>query len=135
MDWLEEIRQRADKATPGEWGLMHFQSGTVCVALPLGRKLVSYEATPNAFHVQGASPGDLPDNEYHKQRMSDGRFIAHARQDIPNLLAALDKYREALNEIAAWYDGPVVNSMFDEPGAASMARDALSFNPKEATNA
>lgn len=35
------------------------------------------------------------------------------------------KFRKALEEIAAYYDGPVVNSSFDEPGSAQRAREAL----------
>jgi hypothetical protein len=43
-----------------------------------------------------------------------------------------DAYRDALNEVAAWYDGPEVNGGFDEPASAAVARETLSqYTPKE----
>jgi len=39
--------------------------------------------------------------------------------------SALALARDALNAIAAWRDGPVVNGSFDNPGDAQSARDAL----------
>ena len=42
------------------------------------------------------------------------------------LLAQALQLAEALNDIAAWYDGDDVDSSFDEPGSATKARDALS---------
>ena len=32
---------------------------------------------------------------------------------------------EGLNQIAAWYEGPIVNGSFDEPASARTARETL----------
>jgi hypothetical protein len=37
----------------------------------------------------------------------------------------IERLRAALNQIASWEEGPVVSGRFDEPGAASIARAAL----------
>lgn len=39
------------------------------------------------------------------------------------------EYREALDEISVWSDGPQVNGGFDEPGSAEIARKVLAKYP------
>jgi hypothetical protein len=43
----------------------------------------------------------------------------------PRLAAIVRVLVEALNEVAAWRDGPVVRGHFDSPGDAGCARTAL----------
>lgn len=40
------------------------------------------------------------------------------------------RYREALNKIASWEEGPDVTAAFDDPGSAAWARQALQEEPK-----
>src|ERR1700761_705300 len=98
-DRLKEIRERADKATKGQWEL---------------RVHPGAEANPDLygrnFHVSARTPENHPyfectpkieilsDEDYPTKR-DDAYFVAHARQDIPDLLSALDEARELLKEI------------------------------------
>lgn len=66
---LTDIKERESKATKGEWQLGSFG-------------LHSVDLTNNPTHVHLTS--------------EDMKFIAHARQDIPNLIAEVEKLREAL---------------------------------------
>ena len=45
--------------------------------------------------------------------------------------AEIARLREALDKIAAWPEGAVVQSYFDEPVAAAIARAALAGTPLE----
>lgn len=57
-------------------------------------------------------------------------LYANSLLDIPDLLQLIEKWREALNQIAAWDDGPVVTGSFDHPGPARTAREALNYKPE-----
>lgn len=80
---LEAIRRRASAATPGPW------------------------KTGNRFGngVLGSSitvlSGDLPPLELDPYRngRNDAAFIAHARQDIPALISAIDQHRDAVDKV------------------------------------
>ena len=89
-DWIKQIEERHQKATPGTGKVELYPSGTVCVALEKGRMLSQYAETPNAIHVSGASPGDLPEAEYQAQRIHDARFVSKAHSDVEALLSALN---------------------------------------------
>lgn len=54
-------------------------------------------------------------------RISDGPAYSLAA----HRLEAAGRMADALDRIAAWHDGPVVNGSFDEPGSAQTAREAL----------
>jgi len=45
--------------------------------------------------------------------------------EIDRLRAENKKMRDALNKIASWSEGAIVDKSFDEPGSAKIARDAL----------
>ena len=47
------------------------------------------------------------------------------RKVVAALRAERDKLKAALEEIASWREGEVVTSLFDEPGSAETARQAL----------
>ena len=73
--WLQEIRDRADKATPGPWEALDYSgvvTGTTCD--------VRY----------------VPENP-------DAQFIAHARTDVPRLIALVGEMAETLDEMAPSY--------------------------------
>jgi hypothetical protein len=81
---LDAIRARADAATPGPW--MH--------ATHTGRKdgvslvgQISKRGTGQAVAV-------LADSDV-RQRAKDAEFVAHAREDVPALVAEVERLRAA----------------------------------------
>lgn len=87
---LDAIRARADKATPGPWKVRDpFRRGT-------GRNwyigVTSAEFSLNAEMWAGKGRAVDP------QRVADGEFIAHAREDIPELLAEIERLRRLVFE-------------------------------------
>ena len=87
----DAIRQRCERATKGPW--------TVVV-----REISS---DPNEDHERFVQFGD-PEEDSSLPKEADAEFIAHAREDIPTLLDALeqaeqqrDEWRVALEEIMA----------------------------------
>lgn len=88
---LEEIRKRAEKATPGPWSAVHKQT----------QSFVDYPKSGHAYVGTTSmwSNGNGPSPDSCK---ANADFIAHARTDIPALLAALDaKTAEVERERAA----------------------------------
>ena len=81
---LEKIREREQAATPGPW--------TVDI----------WSSQPNT--VQGISPiGICTDYGDYGPENADAEFIAHAREDIPDLLQHIEEqnsYIEGLEKIA-----------------------------------
>lgn len=70
---LAEIRQRAEKATPGPWGAVYSEDG---------------EGEADLFAYSGGGGhvvAEFPD--YDNNAVQDAEFCAHARQDVPDLLA------------------------------------------------
>ena len=84
-DELDAIRERAERATPGPW-----QASVVAQVHPSGRPAVA------SCHMQISEGGRSPLYDF----KANAAFIAHAREDIPRLLADLDAARRALREIA-----------------------------------
>lgn len=101
---LEQIQARCDAATPGPWTDMrddhHFG------------QVLAIDYPTRIDHICDTPPCD--------DREADMRFIAHAREDVPKLLAAL---REARTEADNWRNACKSDSakMF----AAMAERDAL----------
>lgn len=87
-DRLAEIRQRADAATPGPWSRHDFgfagqdepSSIVVFQGIEFDWRAVMYD---NEFVCQ------MP--TWDRQEDDDALFIAHARQDVPDLLAEVDR--------------------------------------------
>ena len=74
---LNAIKARADAATPARWGYSLFG------------------VTHTGFVIQEhASSGLLDDGEMVK---ADLEFIAHAREDVPALVAEIERLREIIN--------------------------------------
>ena len=79
--------------------------------------------------VNAAQPAPWTETEVRSDEYSilagDIAFIAHAREDVPALIAEVRRLREALKSIASYDEGAVVTGSFDEPYAAAKAREAL----------
>lgn len=86
MTDLDAIRQRLNAATPGPWHGEH--------ELYEGRELPCMEIGNYGWVCAGErAPAYDVDSE---QGMADAEFIAHARQDIPDLLAEIDRLQAEL---------------------------------------
>ena len=76
---IEAIRKRAEKATEGNWA----------------REILCHEQrkyTVGSFKGDLTVIGDIANEE-------DAEFIVHAREDIPKLLAEIERYRETINNV------------------------------------
>src|SRR5260221_9904389 len=85
---LKEIRERAEKATPGPWLGLYLSGDTI-------------NGVKNAPGAVGLGEVGLT--------AADHKFITHAREDIPALLAEVEWLRDACNrllqiaDLAAYY--------------------------------
>lgn len=79
---LERIRERAEKATGGEWELYSID------------KLSRNEW----YGVVSLMEEDMTYIGVDTIEQNDASFIAHAREDIPKLLAEIKQLRELLNK-------------------------------------
>ncbi len=83
---LDKIRERAKAATPGPWR-NEPNTGAGRVWVQISRHRGDRDCEP-LFNVR--SPGRNPSTEEYQQRAADAGFIAHARTDVPRLLAVVD---------------------------------------------
>lgn len=103
---LAAIAARAEAATPGPWvferadllteGMadttyQHIRSGPVGVA-------DTYHCQPIAIEGFGRMSGYIPPRH---GKVADAAFIAHAREDVPSLLAALDEASREIDRLKA----------------------------------
>jgi len=92
---LEEIEARAAKASEGPW-LINKANGTF-------RMIDDVDAKADFIFIHSKTPDDEPyicENPYlEDDDVANMTFIAHARQDIPELCAALREAIEALEWI------------------------------------
>lgn len=70
---LNAIKERAAKATPGQWLVRKHTNGTIDV--------ISVETTEHHEYLSRIELGELEDAE----------FIAHAREDVPALVAEVER--------------------------------------------
>lgn len=86
---LEAIKQREAAATPGPWvladGSRGFTPGCTIFEGDNSGRVIAYTAS------MGASLERL---------QADGAFIAHAREDVPALVAEIERLRTALEQEA-----------------------------------
>jgi hypothetical protein len=75
---LKEIRERAEKAAAGPWLHVHQLHIDQGAPHPDGTRLLS---------------GGGWEDDYHLFTANDREFIAHARQDIPDLLAEIERLK------------------------------------------
>lgn len=136
-----QIRQREAEATPGPWTVGETRyiydenesgesrlwiepaAGT-CPCVKAGSEVVASE---------------ILDEDRHGRPLTNAAFIAHARADVPAMLAELDavrRERDALREAAADACGYLDRVLMDASGGTDMAlavlREALAETaPKE----
>lgn len=96
---LAEIKKRESKATPGPWET-EGHSGAVAVS-PVPRHP---EATKRRVACMVADCPEWPWNEWQGETFYPGAsynasFIAHARTDVPDLVAEVERLRLALQNI------------------------------------
>lgn len=91
---LDAIRARADAATEGPWETTQAQDeeSTTWIEAP-------YD---DVLHHDERGYGHMREN-FAWMKRADAEFIAHARTDIPRLLAALDAVEALVGEV--WDDG------------------------------
>lgn len=78
---LEAIKARADAATPGEWSAQDTDLD------------VHTEDSRSLIHLAEVLLSDEDTRANHPQAVADAEFIAHAREDIPALLAEVHRLR------------------------------------------
>lgn len=112
---LQAIRERCDRATSGPWDITVLWSsvGGRLREQPecqVHQSLVEYEIPRNIacrrFTGQSADFGsDEPPRDEGEVglRPEDAAFIAHARADVPALLAEVDRLREMLRSVCPHY--------------------------------
>lgn len=88
MSWLDEIRERAEKATKGPWFVEKFYHEE--------QEYQEYIKSAAVVHDNGTSLRVITRNDWSNPVVTDLEFIAHAREDVPRLLAYIDKLHEAL---------------------------------------
>lgn len=93
MSTLDDIKARAEKATEGPWTYMGKDHETTWIESPVEDVLI---------HDERGTGHMREDFSWIKQ--PDAEFIAHARTDIPKLVAALEAV-EALHQPFEWSFG------------------------------
>lgn len=93
---LNAIKERAEKATPGPWLVEESR----------------YEGSFNAVSVD--SNYDFPAC---LMRANNAEFIAHAREDIPQLVAEVERLRRIISDIQLFSD--------IETAVSELAKEAL----------
>src|ERR1700743_2660751 len=93
---LAEIRERVEKATPGpwEWTADRWRGGYSGLSNDAGAEIV---------YPQTANDGDTGAAWFEEMAEDDAALIAHARADIPFLLAEIERLTAARD--AAYADG------------------------------
>lgn len=76
VEQLNAIKERAAKATPGQWLVRKHTNGTIDV--------ISVETTEHHEYLSRIELGELEDAE----------FIAHARENVPALVAEVERLQQ-----------------------------------------
>lgn len=85
---LAEIAERAEKATAGPW---EFDLDNVGATYEIGFGITTARSGWTLIHI--------PCRAQDSDSAANGEFVAHARTDIPALVAEVRRLREALDEI------------------------------------
>lgn len=96
---LSEIEARARAATPGPW--------LVCAAEDAA------EGLPVAFFGRGSGPKDVAvrsDGPPRGTADDDAAFVAHAREDVPALVAEVRRLQKANEALVAAFDAALARS-------------------------
>ncbi|MBD9700690.1 hypothetical protein IHE56_01000 [Streptomyces sp. ID01-12c] len=102
-DRLDEIDARHSAATPGPWGVYEFGGGTaIDIAADLTDTGTGYRARREICRLEDEPLDNDPTHrewtaeEDWAQVQADAAFIAHAREDVPALLAEIRRLNAAL---------------------------------------
>ena len=99
MSRVDDIRERAEAATPGPWEPDTAVRGDCVVWGPNGQFLANHQSEPHW----------LPDAKGRNRQVAfdvdrrDCEFIAHAREDIPYLLAEVERLEREKADV--WDEG------------------------------
>ena len=108
-DELTAIKSRADAATPGPW--VPFQPGDYSEwwwvwqesALPYYGGVINCEShgvdASGLDYSGGIGEVQISDGQNLQRELSDATFIAHARTDVPSLVAEVERLQELLERI------------------------------------
>jgi hypothetical protein len=92
---IEEIRSRADAATPGHWGTSYDGKGTYNIeAQP---RLI-----PGVGNVDNGTVATLQGEHGDGQTYRNARFAAHAREDVPFLLDRVAELEAQVKRVRDW---------------------------------
>lgn len=102
---LNEIEARADAATPGPWGICMGSGGNLCTALSSeGFEDWDRRFTPIADFLPDwilEAEDGKGGSSIRKDHRQDMDFVAHSRQDIPDLVAYARALQSQLTEAQA----------------------------------
>ena len=107
---LAEIRARVENATPGPWTAEYSGEQGNCV-LPPG-----YQSTREAVAVTRLLSAQ-----------ADAEFIAHARTDLPALLAAVEAVRETCTLAIEEFEDPAYEANGYALGIVASSRTILHY--------
>lgn len=111
----EEIKARAEAATPGEWEAFQlWEDGDIITGGG------NFEICTPEYDVCAYIKNSAP-----IRREADAAFIAHARQDIPDLLAEVERLRAQV--VAANRTLEAIRDL----ARTGLAPDALNMTPAE----
>ena len=88
---LDEIKERANAATPGEWELAAFDSGHS--KFEMDASVITVDVGDTICDMAGLWRAET-NERYTDDGVKDGWFIAHARQDVPLLVETLEAILE-----------------------------------------
>jgi hypothetical protein len=92
---IEEIRARADAATPGHWGTDYDGAGTYYVHARLRTEMRAGMVSDGVVATIQGEHGD-------DQTYRNARFAAHAREDVPFLLDRVAELEAQVKRVRAW---------------------------------
>jgi hypothetical protein len=86
---LEAIKARAEAATDGPWSreFHHDENAIIAILPPLPKRKRARKIIIGRESYGYDDPGLFPGDD-------DVEFIAHARQDVPDLLAEIERLRD-----------------------------------------
>jgi len=106
-DRVNDIRTRELLATRGPWGLYDSEDGFVDIAADLKENGTGYNCRRSIAQLEAdlidndPAHADWSEGEEREQVLADAEFIAHAREDVPALLAEVDRLRARIAELEA----------------------------------